>query len=237
MAPRTRKATSTAPGTPVKDAPAEKQTGRRTRKGTAAKTEGRTLTVVEEPRSAATIVDLRRPLPVRYRTFVGTHTRAQIVEARAALASAMAQLPVPHLLWLTQPNGQASAVLADGTHLIHTHERAPEFTAIVRCPTGGRHAHLVTNAQDLKAARAITRTCTRRHDNTNPGAGGYDWHKAATLGIQQLVPAHLSRLGNGLTTAKAAVADTQPLSEQAIADHIEAQLAHQAEQPKEHPQP
>lgn len=228
MATRTRKAAATPP---AKKATAKKTTGRTPRKTTTAR-KTPALSLVKDNPGTATVVDLRHPLPVRRRAFVGTHTRPQIVEARAALASAMAQLPVPHLLWLTQIDGRASATLTDGTQLIHTHERAPHFTALVRCPTGGLHAHTVTNTHDLNTARAITGTCGRRHNDTTPEAGGPDWHKAATRGVQQLVPAHLSRLGDGLTAAKAAVADTQPMHLAAIAAALRAE-----DQMKEHPQP
>lgn len=192
--------------------------------------------VKQQPEPAVTIVDQRDPLPVRQRHFTGPHTKAQIIEARAALASATARLPIPHLLWLTQIDGRAAARLADGTHLIHTHERAPEFTAILRCPTGGLHTELVTNDRDLKAARAITATCIRRHDQTDPSAGTYDWHKAATLGIHKVIPVRLSVLNVGLQAAKKATADTQPMPEQAIADGL-AERAADTETPKEHPQP
>lgn len=205
---------------------------RTTRKATPA------LSLVKEdttPRTN-TVVDLRHPLKTRRHNIVGTHTSAQLTEARACLASAMAALPIPHLLWLTQIDGRAAARLADGTLLIHTHHRAPEFTAILRCPTGGLHTELVTNDRDLKAARAITGTCTRRHDDTDPAAGGYDWHKAITLGIQKVIPARLSPLNAGLQIVKKTTADTQSMSLDEIGAHIADQLAADTEQTKEHPQ-
>lgn len=237
--------------TAAKKAPARKATGRKTTAASrparprARKATAPALSLVKEqhdkatepPAPTATVVDLRYALPVRRRRFVGTHTKAQIIEARAALASATAQLPIPHILWLAQIDGRAAARLADGTHLIHTHERAPEFTAILRCPTGGLHTELVTNERDLKAARAITATCTRRHDDTDPGAGTYDWHKATTLGIQKLIPARLSVLNVGLQAAKKATAETQPMSEKEIADGLAARAAAaDDETPKEHPE-
>ncbi|MFG2276735.1 hypothetical protein ACGFNY_44130 [Streptomyces chartreusis] len=219
--------------------PATKATGRKPaasaaatpRKRTPRKTTATGLALVKD--TPQTVVDLRKPLQIRRRYFVGEHTSAQIVEARAVLASAMARLPIPSLLWLAQIDGRAAAVLADGTRLVHTHERAPEFTAILRCPTGGLHAELVTSDQDLRAARAVTATCNRRHDDTDPAAGTYDWHKAATLGVQKLIPARLSPLNAGLQTAKKATEDTQSMSLDEIGAHIADQLA--ADQPKEHP--
>lgn len=247
MTPRTRtaKAPDTTPAPAKKATPAKRTTAapaRPARKRTAARKttapDGPALSLVKEkPAPAATVVDLRDPFPVRRRHFVGEHTRAQIIEARAALASATARLPIPSILWLAQIDGRAAARLADGTHLIHTHERAPEFTAILRCPTGGLHTELVTNERDLRAARTITATCARRHDDTDPGAGGYDWHKAATLGVQKLIPARLSPLNVGLQAAKKATADTQPLSLDEIGAHIAQQLAADTDETKEHPQP
>ncbi|MEV5915786.1 hypothetical protein AB0M00_43755 [Streptomyces chartreusis] len=230
---------STAKTTQAK--PTKKATGRKPaagtprtpRKRTPRKATGPALSLVKD--TPQTVVDLRKPLKVRRRHFVGEHTHAQIIEARAVLASAMARLPIPSILWLAQIDGRAAAVLADGTRLIHTHERAPEFTAILRCPTGGLHAELITTDTDLKAARAVTAACNRRHDDTDPNAGGYDWHKAATLGIQTVVPSRVSPLNAGLQTAKKANADTQSMSLDEIGAHIADQLA--AEQPKEHPQP
>ena len=100
-------------------------------------------------KTRATVIDLRHPLPVRRRNFVGPHTSAQITEARATLASAMARLPVPSILWLTQPDGRAYAKLPNGTLLIHTHPTNPEFDAYIPCRHGALHQHLVTTARDL----------------------------------------------------------------------------------------
>jgi hypothetical protein len=243
MATRTRKTAS--PSTPpAKKTTTKKTTARAPRKTTTKKTTPTPALSLVKPgdtTTTATVVDLRDPLPVRRRYFVGTHSRARIVEARACLASAAAQLPIPHLLWLAQIDGRATARLADGTYLVHTHERAPEFTAYLRCPTGGLHTELVTNDRDLKAARAITKTCRRRHDGTDPAAGGYDWHKAATLGVQKLIPARLSPLNAGLKTAKKAMAKTQPMNTAEIAEGLAQRAAANTnpgiETAKEHPEP
>lgn len=235
-APATTAKKTAAKKATAKRTPAKPRTPRaRTRNAT-----GPALSLVKETTAEkATLVDLRKPLKVRRRRFVGEHTSAQIVEARAVLASAMAGLPIPSLLWLAQCDGRAAARLNDGTLLVHTHERAPEFTAILRCPTGGLHTELVTNEADLRAARTNTATCTRRHDDTDPGAGGYDWRKAATLGVQKLIPARLSPLNAGLQVVKKATAETQPLPLDAIAEGLAARAAESAdtEEPKEHPQP
>jgi len=220
---RTAKKTTEAPAKRTTAAAARPARKRQPRKPSTT-----ALSLVKEQPDTATVVDLRKPLKVRRRHFVGAYTRPQIVEARAALAAAMARLPIPSILWLTQPDGHAAARLADGTHLIHTHERAPEFTALLRCPTGGLHAEHVTNHADLTAARAVTATCNRRHDDTDPGAGTYDWHKAITVGVQTIVPTRLSPLNAGLQTAKKATEDTQSMSLDEIGAHIAEQLAHEA---------
>jgi hypothetical protein len=236
---RTAKKTDTTPAPAPVRKPAAKRTpaARTGRKRTAPRKTttpaAQALSLVKE-QPEPTTVDVRDRLPIRRRHFVGEYTRTQIVEARAALASATARLPIPHILWLAQIDGRAAARLADGTHLVHTHERAPEFTAILRCPTGGLHTEPVTCERDLRAARTITATCTRRHDETDPEADGYDWHKAVTLGVQKLIPARLSPLNAGLQAAKKATADTQPLSKQDIADGLAARAA--ADAAKEHPQ-
>lgn len=234
MATRTRRTTTPGNTAPAKQTAAKTPAKKTTTRKAAAKKP--TLTVV--PDQPATVIDLRKPLKARRGTATGPYTAAQLTEARACLASATAQLPVPHLLWLTQPNGQAAARLTDDTLLIHTHHRAPEFTAILRCPTGGLHTELVTNHQDLKAARTITGTCTRRHDDTEPEAGGYDWHKAITLGVKKVVPARLSPLNAGLQAVKKATADTQPLPLDDIAEGLtERATSIDTEEPKEHPEP
>ncbi|MFF1298085.1 MULTISPECIES: hypothetical protein [unclassified Streptomyces] len=221
------------------DQTGDKPTGTKKTARTRREPAARLSLVKDTPTVQATVVDLRRPLPARHarhRNFTGPHTKAQMTEARACLASAMAALPVPHLLWLTQIDGHAAARLTDGTLLVHTHERAPEFTAYLRCPTGGLHTELVTNTRDLNAARAITGTCNRRHDDTN-GDSPYDWHNAATRGIQKLIPARLSPLTTGLQAVKKTTAKTQPLDLDQIAEGLAARATPDTEPAKEHPQP
>ena len=87
------------------------------------------------PVNQATVVDLRRPLPVRRKVFVGPLGVVEQAAIRAALASAAARLPVPVSAW-TGPRAQ----LADGTILTHTPAHAPSdltptFTAAIRCPS------------------------------------------------------------------------------------------------------
>ncbi|WP_309031330.1 hypothetical protein [Streptomyces alfalfae] len=181
-----------------------------------------------------TVVDLRKPLPTRRPHAHGPYTAAQLTEARAVLASATAQLPVPHLLWLTQIDGRAAARLADGTLLIHRGPgHRPHFTALVRCPHGALHHHTITTAQQLREARADTALCTRQH-------GTDSQHQALTGRIQppaDPAPSRVSRLGDALTTARLAAADTQPLSHDDIRAGLAARTAADQETAKEHPQP
>jgi len=174
----------------------------------------------------------RRPLTKRPRTLYGRHTAIQLVEARACLASATARLPIPHILWLAQPNGQAAARLTDGTFLLHTAERAPDFLALIRCPLGTLHAHTIHTAADLAEARAITHACMRQHETD-------DHHKAITHGVRPTAkpkPSAVLALREGVRRAEATKADTQPLSKDDITEGLAARAA-DLENAKEHPQP
>lgn len=230
MTARTRKATKTTPP-PAKKATAKKATARkRAPRKTIALTLVNPGDATPEP-DTATQANVR-PNPFgnlkRRRLFVGPMGPNEQAAIRAALASAALRLPVPVRTW----NG-SQAQLADGTLLIHNPGYDRAFTAHIACRTGAIHGYPITHADDLKTARALTKACERRHTDKTPGDDGIelDWHKAIARGIQ-----HTTRLADGLTTAKKAVADTQPLSTDAIAAHIAEQLAH-TEDAKEHPQP
>lgn len=182
MATRTRNAKQTA-----------KKTTHRPRK-TTTKTRP-----TNAPVNTATIVDLRKPLPVRRRVFVGPMGAQEQAAIRAALASAAAQLPIPVRTW----NGP-TAHLTDGTVITHT----------------PAHAYTIHTAQELHRARQITALCNQTTDTapTTP----------------QPNPA-VRALGDALTRAKTAAADTQPLTLADITNGLEARA--DAEVPKEHPQP
>lgn len=195
------------------------------------------LTVVTNtpgPQPAETPVQTR-PNPFgtlkRRRLFVGPMGAHEQAAIRAALASAHLRLPIPVRTW----NG-SQAQLADGTLLIHNPGPDRAFTAHIACRTGSIHGYPITSADDLKTARALTKGCERRHTSKTPSGDGteLDWHKAIAHGIQPT-----TRLAEGLTTARKAVADTQPLSVDEIGQHIADQLAERAdtEDAKEHPQP
>jgi hypothetical protein len=203
MATSTRKTTAKKTAT---KAPAKKTATGPARKTTAKKALPKTA-----PVNTATVVDLRKPLPVRRRVFVGPMGAQEQAAIRAALASAKAALPVPVRTW----HGP-TARLNDGTVLTHTPAHAttdqtPTFHAAIRCPHGAIHAYTIHTADELTRARQLTALCDQRTDT------------APTVPAPN--PA-VRALGDALTRAKTATADTQPIPVLA-AD----------ETPKEHPEP
>ena len=176
-----------------------------------------------------TLVALHPPVNVRPRHFVGPRGAQEQAAVRAALASAHLRLPISVRAW----NG-STAQLADGTLLIHNPSPDRAFTAHIACRHGAIHGWPITSLADLREARGLTHACERRHTANTPSDDGIelDWDKAITHGIKPT-----SRLGEGLTTAKKSAADTQPLSQQDIAEGLTARTAADTDQPKEHPQP
>jgi hypothetical protein len=160
------------------------------------------------PETTPTTVDLRRPLPVRRKVFVGPMGITEQAAIRAALASAAARLPIPVTAW----HGP-TAHLADGTTLTHTPAHATTdqqsaFHATIRCPHGAIHAHTIHTADDLTQARQLTAQCQQRTTSPAPN------------------PA-VRALGDALARARAAATDTQPIP-----------VVHaDCDQAKEHPQP
>lgn len=204
MATRTRKTTAKTQKTTANKAPAKKTA--QPRKSTAAKKALPKTTPVN------TVIDLRKPLPVRRRVFVGPMGATEQAAIRAALASAAARLPVPVRTW----HGP-TAHLKDGTVLTHTPAHAttdqqPTFHAAIRCPHGAIHAYTIHTALELDRARQITALCDQRTDTapTSPAPN----------------PA-VRALGDALTRARTAAADTQPIPV----------INADQETPKEHPQP
>jgi hypothetical protein len=167
-----------------------------------------------------TVVDLRHPLPVRRKVSLGPKlTIHEQATARAILASAKAQLPISAWTW-TGP----VARLDDGTVLTHTPPHAytaaqPTFHAAIRCPHGAVHAYTIHTALDLHRARQITALCDQRTD---------------TAPAEPAPNPVVRALGDALTRARSAAADTQPLSAQDIAEGLAARADH--ETPKEHPE-
>lgn len=166
------------------------------------------------PVNPSTIVDLRRPLPTRRRVFVGPMGATEQAAIRAALAAASARLPVPVRSW----HGP-TAHLHDGTILTHTPAHAttdqtPTFHAAIRCPHGAVHAYTIHTTQELQQARQLTAQCNQRTEPITP----------------DIV---VRALGDALTRARAAAADTQPLDTKQIRAGLTARP--DQESAKEHP--
>lgn len=207
--------------------PRKTSTAKKTTRKTTAKTSNKPTTD-----ERTTTVDLRHPLPVRRRLFVGPTGPSELAAIRAALAAAAARLPVPVRAW----NGP-TAHLDDGTVLTHTPPHAttdqpPTFIAHVPCTHGAHHEYLIHTTRDLAGARAVTRTCETHH-------GSEPADTAITRGVgpaPQPKPPVVLQLREGVRRATAATAETQPLSLTDITDGLTTRTA-DTEQPKEHPQP
>ena len=241
---RTRTASQTADTTPApapvkktaaKKAPAKRTTATKPRTPRArAPRKATALSLVKETHEKATeatgtVVDLRYPLKPRRKLFVGPMDAHEQAGARAALASAMARLPIPVAAW----NGP-TARLTDGTRITHTDTRLPAhnlangqpptFTAHIPCPHGGIHQHTVHTTLDLAEARAVTRICNTPH-------GGINADQAIRDGVTHTPDTQPVLI---LQDAIPRVADTQPLSTQTIADGLTARAADN-DTPREHP--
>jgi hypothetical protein len=215
MATRTNRARKTTPAKKTAANTPAKKTTSQARKPAAKKALPKTAPVNND-----TVVDFRRPLPVRRKVFVGPMGVTEQAAIRAALASAAARLPVPVSAW-TGPRAE----LADGTVLTHTPPHAttnqqPTFIATIRCPHGAVHAHTIHTAQELHRARILTIQCDQRTDKA-PG------HPTPNPSVRAL--------GDGLTRAKTATAETQPLNQAEITAGLEARA--DTETPKGHPEP
>ncbi|MFF8610837.1 hypothetical protein ACF06X_33565 [Streptomyces sp. NPDC015346] len=132
---------------------------------TKTRTRRRTPKPATTPAPRPTLVDLRHPLPIR--RIVGPPNAAQLAEARAALASATARLPIPVLAWhATGPT--AYARLADDTLLVHTGGHTTTFTAWTPCPNGAHHQATVTDTATLHLARLAASDCSHTHGTPVP---------------------------------------------------------------------
>jgi hypothetical protein len=219
--------------TPAKKTAAKKTAARAPRARTPRKTTAAApaLSLVKDsapngtapPKPTTTLVDLRHPLPVRRRLFVGPMGATEQAAVRAALAAASARLPIPVRTW----NG-STAQLGDGTLLIHNPGPDRLFTAHIACRHGAIHGTPISSLRDLGEARALTHACERPH-------GGVNADQAITEGVNTSPPKVLTPVlvvHEGLRRT----ADTQPLAQREIADGL-ATRTPDIEQPKEHPQP
>jgi hypothetical protein len=170
--------------TPAKKTAAKKTAARAPRARTPRKTTAAApaLSLVKDsapngtapPKPTTTLVDLRHPLPVRRRLFVGPMGATEQAAVRAALAAASARLPIPVRTW----NG-STAQLADGTLLIHNPGPDRLFTAHIACRHGAIHGTPISSLRDLGEARALTHACERPH-------GGVNANQAITEGVNIL---------------------------------------------------
>jgi hypothetical protein len=230
MATRTGSARKTTPAQrdTAKKAAAKKTTPRTPRKTAAKKTQPRLSLVKPTP-----------VLPPRPRDFI---TDAQIYATHAAKA---AGIPVHRIReWTDHQDGTATRILTDG-YLHYTHETRT-LTWRATCRMGALHTYILDSPSTAAAARVQAATCEELHADlsTVPPLTADEleaegllqtptWARPDDLAGE--ITATIPVPADPVIRATASAADTQPMSTQAIADHIAKQLADQ--QPKEHPQP
>lgn len=233
---RTAKKTTSQSAEPAAKRTTKKTTAKRTpaRKTTPRKTAAATtpaLTLVkpgdQQPTHKATIVDLRHPLTVRRRRFVGPWGPSEQAAIRAALDSAALQLPIPVRTW----NG-STAKLKDNTLLVHNPGPDRVFTAHTTCRNGAIHGTPITSWQDLTDARTQADTCTLTHAQPTPDPDGIhtelDWATAITRGVTpapQPKPAAAFPLPEGVRRTEATKHDTQPMPLDTIAEGLAERAA------------
>ncbi|WP_330328255.1 hypothetical protein [Streptomyces pseudovenezuelae] len=226
----------------------------RTAKTTAKKTAAKKTTAARAPRTRKTTtakkttparLSLVKPtptdtgLPARPRDFI---TDAQIYATHAAKK---AGIPVHRIReWTDHHDGTATRVLTDG-YLHYTHETRT-LTWRASCRMGALHTYVLDSPSTAAQARVQAATCEELHADLSTvppltpdelEAEGLlqtpTWARPDELAGE--ITATIPVPAEPLHRATASAADTQPMSTQAIADHIAQQLADQ--QPKEHPQP
>lgn len=229
---------------PRTTSPAKKTTAKKTAKKTTPRARKQT-----QPRLAVVQPTPTRPqLPARPRDFM-TDTQGY-----ATLAARIAGITTPHIRdWHDHGDGTATRPLTDGSHLHYTlATRTLRWQAV--CPMGAIHEYILTTPSTAAAARVHADRCQQEHtDLTRIPAltsdelaalgihTGPTWARpdaigdAPTQSIPVPLPARPRVLGDQLTRTHADTADTQPLSQQEIADTIAARA--DQDQPKEHPQP
>jgi hypothetical protein len=231
MATRTGNARKTTPAqrdTAKKTAAAKKTTPRTPRKTAAKKTQPRLSLVKPTP-----------ALPPRPRDFI---TDAQIYATHAAKA---AGIPVHRIReWTDHQDGTATRILTDG--FLHYTHNTRTLTWRATCRMGALHTYVLDSPSTAAAARVQAATCEELHADlsTVPPLTADEleaegllqtptWARPDDLAGE--ITATIPVPADPVIRATASAADTQPMSTQAIADHIAKQLADQ--QPKEHPQP
>jgi hypothetical protein len=229
--PSPRKATTEQPRKAGTTRKAAAKTTRAPRKATATKPAKPALSLVTntpDTDDRSTVVDLRPPVPVRRKLFVGPMGPNEQAAIRAALAAAALGLPVPVRAWTG-----SQAQLADGLLLIHNPGPDRMFTAQIACRHGAIHGWPISTAQQLREARALTHACERRHaaPTTHDDGITCDYEKAIQHGIRPT-----NRLAEGIKTIRKARTTTQSLHLNQITDGLKTQAA-DTEPAKEHPKP
>lgn len=234
---------------------AAKKTATPAKKTTAARAP-RTRKTTAARKTAPPRLSLVKPipdLPTRTSDFM---TDAQIYATHHARG---AGLPIHRIRdWSNQRNGAATRRLPDGSHLHYNHTTRT-LTWHERCPMGAPHQYVITTPSSVSAARVDVARCQTPHADlstippltpdelaelgllhtptwaqTVPGDTPIT--QTITVADPQTDPEPEPRaLADELAHSGNGVADTQPMSEAAIAAHIAAQLADQT--PKEHPEP
>lgn len=231
MATRAAKTTAKKTATPAK-----KTAAARTRKTTPGKT------AAKKPPTRLALVETPPPTdkPTRIRDFI---TDAQIYATHAAK---QAGIPIHRIReWTDHHDGTATRALKDGT-LHYTHETRT-LTWQANCRMGAVHTYVIGSPSTAAAARVEAATCAEVHDDLAEAgkplipaereAMGFlqtpTWASKDVIGEEPTVSIPVDE--EPVAQAIASAADTQPMSTDAIAAHIAAQLADQT--PKEHPQP
>ncbi|MGW2740547.1 hypothetical protein ACWC4D_40940 [Streptomyces sp. NPDC001288] len=233
--------------TAKKTTPAQRDAAKKTAKTAPARKAPAKRTTTRKPPAKKTAA----PLPRRERLFMTD------IQAYATLASRIAGIPTHRIRdWRDHRNGTATRPLTDGSHLHYTLEtRTLTWQAI--CPMGATHIYTLDRPSTAASARLHADRCTETHATLThiPRLTPDEW---AALGIQTgptwarpdlpgedpitdtipvpLPDRHPRALGDTLTHATSATAETQPLSTKDIADVLAARTA-DTEQPKEHPEP
>lgn len=238
MTTRTRKATtSTAP------APANKATAKKT-----SRTPGKT-TAPKTPQPRLSQVKTDTTPPAKKTTTKAAATRAaakkaapwpEFITHKMITAHYQAQLhglPTRNIRDWRETNGIAAITFPTGARIDHTPTDDAPFHAHTPCKNGGIHYDPVRTTTDLHNAAARAQACTDRHGAPAALALGTGLKRAKTTTADtQPIPV----ITKPEKPSGDDVADTQPMSADAIAAHIAEQLTERAadtETPKEHPEP
>jgi hypothetical protein len=146
-------------------------------------------------------------------------------------------LPTHNIRDWRETNGIAAITFPTGARIDHTPTADAPFHAHTPCKNGGIHYDPVRTSTDLNDAATRAQACTDRHGAPAALALGTGLKRAKTTAADtQPIPV----ITKPEQPAGSDVADTQPMSADAISAHIADQLTTRAadvETAKEHPQP